>query len=589
MTDLVIATWNDTTGLVFTDNSPRSNAGTSSADIAIGAFTGTAELPTTIDSEGDWAAFKAALLVKNSEVDTGGVQITGWTAREFLGVGGSGGDVFQVITIEGAHIIGKGGNDNLTADGNFAPDILDGGDGDDLLDATSGDDSIDGGEHDDTLVAGLGDDTLIGGGDIDLIDASGAFSAVIADLAAGTWSGDGDKVISSIEHVTSAHYGDRLLGNGFANRLVSGLGADTLAGREGNDTLDGGDGLDTVSFAGAATAVNITVANNAVGEGNDLLIDMENAIGSDHNDTINGTAGANVFEGGGGDDQMFAGGGIDTASYAGSAAAVTVSLAQQGGLQNTKGAGKDTMSGFENLLGSSKGDTLRGDANNNRLEGDDGADTLGGGLGADTLDGGSGADVVDYRGVVGSGVTVSLASPGAQAVAAGMNHTLMSISHLIGSRSNDSLTGNGGGNRLDGGGGSDALAGGVGVDTLIGAAGKDLITGGANGDVMTGGAGKDRFVYNSIADCFAAQADSIGDLEAQDRILLTNIDAKTDKGGNQAFELVTALSGKSGEAALVYLAGPDETELRLDVDGDGTADGVIVLDGNHTGFVNFAL
>ena len=106
---------------------------------------------------------------------------------------------------------------------------------------------------------------------------------------------------------------------------------------------------------------------------------------------------------------------------------------------------------------------------------------------------------------------------------------------------------------------------------------------------MSGGAGKDRFVYNSIADTFAADADSISDLTAQDRILLTNIDAKADKDGNQAFELVAALTGKSGEAALVYDSGADETELQLDVNGDGVADGLILLEGDQTGFVNFAL
>jgi len=309
---------------------------------------------------------------------------------------------------------------------------------------------------------------------------------------------------------------------------------------------------------------------------------------SSGDDRVSALGGADLVEGGGGDDTLDGSDGVDTVSYASATEAVTVSLAKSGE-QNTKGAGKDSLNEFENLTGSTKGDTLRGNSGDNYIDGAGGADTLAGGLGDDTLDGGAGSDAVDYRGVIGGGVTVSLAILAEQTVAAGMNHTLMSISHLIGSRSNDSLTGNGGGNRLDGGGGSDALAGAVGADTLVGAAGKDLITGGANGDVMIGGAGKDRFVYNSIADSFAAQADLIADLEAQDRILLTNIDAKADKDGNQAFELVTALSGKSGEAALVFDPGANRTALQLDVDGDGFSDGVIFLAGNHTGFVNFAL
>jgi Ca2+-binding RTX toxin-like protein len=73
---------------------------------------------------------------------------------------------------------------------------------------------------------------------------------------------------------------------------------------------------------------------------------------------------------------------------------VTVSLALQGAAQNTVNAGTDTLSGFENLLGSAFNDSLTGDANANTLSGGAGDDTLNPGANAggtvDLLDGGPG-------------------------------------------------------------------------------------------------------------------------------------------------------------------------------------------------------
>ena len=281
----------------------------------------------------------------------------------------------------------------------------------------------------------------------------------------------------------------------------------------------------------------------------------DNLYGEGGDDVLNGGGGFDYSDGGAGDDRVAGGVGDDTLQ--GGADVDTVFVAPGPAPYTTVKIDLDlatletnlttfgaTLSGFENAVGSAIGDEIIGNALVNVLAGGVGGDTLTGGLGDDRLFGGPGAD------------------------------------SIAGDNQNDLLSG---------GGGSDALAGGGGADTLIGAAGKDLITGGANGDEMSGGAGKDRFVYNSIADSFAIDADRIIGLQAQDRILLTNIDAKTDKPGNQAFELVGAFTVKTGEAVLVYDAGADETELQLDVDGDGTADGVIVLDGDQTGFVNFAL
>jgi hypothetical protein len=72
-------------------------------------------------------------------------------------------------------------------------------------------------------------------------------------------------------------------------------------------------------------------------------------------------------------------------------AAVTVNLATTSA-QNTGGAGSDTLSNFENLIGSAFNDILTGSASANAINGGAGNDTIKGGAGADILTGGPGND-----------------------------------------------------------------------------------------------------------------------------------------------------------------------------------------------------
>ena len=84
--------------------------------------------------------------------------------------------------------------------------------------------------------------------------------------------------------------------------------------------------------------------------------------------------------------------GLDTVSYEWSDAGVTVDLS--GARQTASGghAQNDTISGFENVIGSEYADDLTGDSGPNELQGLGGGDELTGGAGADTLNGGAGAD-----------------------------------------------------------------------------------------------------------------------------------------------------------------------------------------------------
>lgn len=127
---------------------------------------------------------------------------------------------------------------------------------------------------------------------------------------------------------------------------------------------------------------------------------------------------------------------------------------------------------------------------------------------------------------------------------------------------------------LHGDDGNDHLVGAGGNDQLFGDAGNDVLRGGPGKDILVGGAGADTFVFGQ-ATVDSAAADTIRDFShAQgDVIDLSEIDANSGRGGNQAFHLIDsdAFSGTAGE--LRYAGGM----LHGDVDGDGLADFSIQL------------
>jgi Ca2+-binding RTX toxin-like protein len=324
-----------------------------------------------------------------------------------------------------------------------------------------------------------------------------------------------------------------------------GEGTDFLQGTIASDILNGGTGNDTASFvnaftAGSATGVTVDLnvqgtAQNTIAAGNDTLIGIENLIGSQLNDTLIGNADANVIEGGLGNDTLIGGAGDDTASYAGAAAGVTVNLALQGSAQNTVSAGIDTLSGFQNLLGSAFSDSLTGDAAENTLSGGAGDDTLNPGANAagtvDLLDAGTGSDTASFAGyTAGVAATLNDAMDGTATVNGSQIAALRNIENLTGGDGNDILTGDVNANVIDGGLGDDVLNGGggldtvsfqgttgvtvdlgiqtrqatgVGNDTIIGfenvrtGSGADTITGDVNDNIFFDGGGAD--IYNGAA------------------------------------------------------------------------------------------
>jgi Ca2+-binding RTX toxin-like protein len=263
-----------------------------------------------------------------------------------------------------------------------------------------------------TISGGLGNDVLQGGGGIDILDGgdgidtvsyAGGIDSVNVDLRYNLTSDDGTGVsdtLSSIENVTGSSYGDTIIGNDGANTLDGGSGNDTIEGGKGNDVINGGAGVDTISYASATSRVNfnlsLTTAQFTQDAGTDTVTGFENILGSSYSDDLVGDANDNVIDGGAGSgyDNMNGGTGIDTISYASASVGVSVNLTVTI-QQNTIGAGKDIIVGFENILGSSYFDNLTGDGNNNSINGASGNDNIIGGAGNDTLIGGLGDDSVN--------------------------------------------------------------------------------------------------------------------------------------------------------------------------------------------------
>lgn len=470
----------------------------------------------------------------------------------------------------------QGGAANDTLTGDTGANRLFGGAGNDRLSGAHGDDSLYGGAGDDILVGGHGNDLLDGGPGRDVAVYYGK-TAVRADLNIQRRqdTGYGLDIFISIEDLKGDRGNDTLLGNAAANRLYGGDGHDVLDGRggndqlfggagsdlliggEGHDTLNGGAGRDTASYAGARRAVRVDLAITGpqkTGQGQDVLISIENLTGGRFNDRLSGDRFGNVLTGGAGhdylegragNDTLYGGAGIDRLYggdghdrlYGGSGSdrlfggagndlldggegqdwAIFLSgMPARIDLRNTRpqqtGEGRDTLISIENLRTGAGNDHLTGDHNPNRLEGGAGNDTLLGMGGDDTLIGGPGDDVLD--GGPGSDwavfpgrlpVVVSLAIRGRQDTGQG-NDLLRNIENLQGGSGSDRLTGNSAANQIRGGGGNDRIHGGAGNDTLFGNNGHDTLWGGAGDDWLWGGAGHDQLTGGPGADHFVFEA-----------------------------------------------------------------------------------
>ncbi len=165
--------------------------------------------------------------------------------------------------------------------------------------------------------------------------------------------------------------------------------------------------------------------------------------------------------------------GNNTLTYASATGAVTVSL-NITTQQNTGGAGLDTITAVENLIGSPFADNLTGNTTYNILDGRGGNDILRGWSGADTLIGGLGNDTLYVENL--RDVVIEKLNEGSDTVSSSITYTLpANVENLIltGTAAIDG-TGNSAANRLNGGAGNDTLDGGFGVNRLTGGACNDI-------------------------------------------------------------------------------------------------------------------
>jgi Ca2+-binding RTX toxin-like protein len=233
------------------------------------------------------------------------------------------GNTYTLVSIE--DVSGSRFADKLT--GNGADNALMGGAGDDVLAGGGGADRLNGDAGDDTLDGGSGIDTLSGGDGSDTYYVDNAGDIVIETNASA--AGGIDEVVASASHVLGLNVENLILLGGTINGTGNALANLIIAG-SGVNAIDGGAGIDTLSFETATTSgtTGVTLALGAAGvkttaagiSGADTVVNIENLIGSDYNDTLSGNAGVNVIRGGegsdvlngmGGNDVLFGGAGSD--------------------------------------------------------------------------------------------------------------------------------------------------------------------------------------------------------------------------------------------------------------------------------------
>jgi len=249
---------------------------------------------------------------------------------------------------------------------------------DDQLIGLSGNDMLSGGDGNDVFTmfqgdTGLGNDSIDGGTGTDRVSFPGdSFLGVGVNVNFETgFATGGDGIPGTTTTLISI---EQATGTAFADTLVGGSGNELFAGQAGNDSIVGGAGRDTLDYLDSPARVivnmlgsgfigvggNTVVAGTALdgwgpAAGNtDIIIGMENVLGSDFNDFIFGSTNvANVLEGGAGNDTLDGGVGTDTAVYSGARAGYTVPGAVSGTVSGPDGT--DTLSNIERFQFSDKG------------------------------------------------------------------------------------------------------------------------------------------------------------------------------------------------------------------------------------------
>ncbi|NET77107.1 hypothetical protein [Okeania sp. SIO1F9] len=457
----------------------------------------------------------------------------------------------QIFNIE--NVVGSEFDDNITGDDEA--NIITAEAGDDNIKGGAGDDQLYGQTDNDLLKGEQGNDLIDGGDDNDTVSYDNSPNGVVVNIdeqqdyqnpggyqhttivtekpiptdtepdftiEKGT-AQDGFGTIDTLknlENIIGSEFNDVLIGNEKDNRIEGLAGDDIMVGNAGDDQLDGGNDNDTASYRRDPDKVNVNLEENQANDGfggTDQILNTENVIGSDFNDTITGDEVDNIIHSGTGNDiveardgediifgesgtdnikgedgndfivggkdpdKLDGGNDNDTASYFTSESRVHVSLFDGKGWAGD--AKKDTLTNIENLEGSEYEDLLIGDAQNNILSGLGGDDLLKAKRGNDLIDGGEGEDRLYGQ----DGNDTLEGQAGNDLLKGGKDHD-----QLDGGEGNDNLKGGTGKDTLSGGAGNDNLKGGTGDDQLDGGAGNDNLEGETGNDNLKGGTGNDQ-------------------------------------------------------------------------------------------------
>lgn len=256
------------------------------------------------------------------------------------------------------------------------------------------------------------------------VDVSGKSSPNGNLTSVGAIAGYGDQRANVLD-ATGSNVVVNLIGAAGNDTLRGGNKDDVLEGGAGADVIDGKGGKDTVIYSSSDAGVFVHLLNGTMTGGDaqgDVLSEIENVVGSDYADTINGTAIGNMLSGGSGDDKIYGLDGWDRI-YLG-----------DGNDVGTGGNGNDKIygdAGNDKLFGGNNNDKLYGGAGNDKLFGEHGVDEISGGTGNDILRGGGYNDTLDG----GFDDDILYGDTGSD--------------RLIGGRGNDTLTGGTSGNYND--------------------------------------------------------------------------------------------------------------------------------------------
>ena len=427
----------------------------------------------------------------------------------------------------GQTINGTAGGETLN--GTLGDDVINGFGGNDVLNGDEGADTLNGGDGNDTLNGGLGadilngdagDDKLIGDGGNDTLNGGDGADYLSDNIGINIFNGGaGNDVIlagSNGSQVDAGPDNDLIVPDnlGITVSIVTGSGSDTIrpnyvsAGFTVSDFTPGAGG-DIISLSEVLQYLNSYPGGNPfssghfrlIQSGNDTLLQIDstgpgngaqwatlgtlqnvtatsltafNLGGYDPNAgrTMTGTTGADVLEGGPGNDLLIGlagadylngGDGIDTVSYASDDGSVFVNLSLGRGYANASYG--DTYTSIENVVGTAYNDFIIGDTGINRLDGGAGNDTIIGAIGADVRIGGSGCDTASYEDNSGTVFVNLTLNAGSNNAAQG--DTYDGIENLKGGLFDDFFIGDEGNNRLDGAMGADTLLGAGGADVFV--------------------------------------------------------------------------------------------------------------------------